>query len=160
VRESALNGLSGPILARRTIRVAMREVDQAGVIYFPVAYEWHEGLFTSWMAVIGQPISRLLPRGMATATVASRANYLRPLRMDDVVELELTAGKAGSSSFVLHTAGRKRGESQIAIDVESTHVWTALTVEGIDKPRELSAQPLPEWLREAFAHQVDEPPVV
>ena len=138
----------------------MREVDQAGVIYFPVVYEWHEGLFTSWMAVIGYPISQLLPRGMATATVASRANYLRPIRMDDVVELELTAGRAGSSSFVLHTAGRLRGESKIAIDVESTHVWTALTVEEIGRPRELSTHPLPEWIRDAFAHQVDEPPVV
>lgn len=160
MREATMHENQGPVLARRTIRVAMREIDQAGVIYFPVAYEWHEGLFTSWMAVIGQPISRLLPRGMATATVASRANYLRPLRMDDVVDLALTAGRAGTASFVLQTAVRKSGESQIAIEVESTHVWTALTVEGIDKPRELSAQPLAPWLREALTTQVDEPPIV
>lgn len=131
----------------------MRDIDQSGVIYFGAVYGWHEALFTSWMAGIGAPLSRLLPLGRATATVASRAEYLRPLRMDDVVQLELRATTPGRTSLGYRTSGTKVGESDVAVVVESRHVWTELGPLMADGSRSLEAREIPAWLRAALDGQ-------
>jgi acyl-CoA thioesterase FadM len=142
--------LPGRVLAHRRYRVAMRDVDSAGIIYFPSPLAWHEGMYTSWMAVIGHPLSALLRRGQATATVASEARYLRPLALDDVVELELSAARLGTTSFTLRTVACDSTDRP-AVDVLTTHVWTVLR-DPAGRPDEtaLRAENLPDWLRDAL----------
>lgn len=150
----------GPVLAARHMRVPMRDIDQAGIIYFGNVYAWHEGLFTSWLAEIGHPLSVLLPRGEAMATVASRAEYRLPLRLDDQIRLELVPGKIGRSSFVLRTVVRLVGQTDEAIVTESTHVWTALTPDSDTGQQILKSIPVPDWLNTALQGPAGDPPLV
>lgn len=147
---TALHAGPGPVLAVRKFRVPMRDVDQAGVIYFAAVYGWHEALFSSWMADIGAPLSRLLPRGLAITTVSSRAEYKRPLRLDDVVSLELRTMRMGQASFEYRTTCTKQGEEEVAVAVDTTHVWTVLGPIVPDSPRTMATEPIPPWMRDGL----------
>ncbi|MER7995558.1 acyl-CoA thioesterase [Micromonospora chalcea] len=134
-----------PLLARLGLRVPMRDVDQAGVIYYPAPLAWHEQLYTGWLDAIGHPLSGLLRAGEATATVSANADYLAPVSLDDRVDLELRSGPVGRSSFTLCSVGFRRPDRREAVRVRTVHVWSRL-----DGGR-LRAAPMPDWLREALS---------
>lgn len=132
----------------------MGDIDQAGIIYFARVYSWHEALFTSWMADIGAPLSRLLARGLATATVASSADYIRPLRLDDRVCLELRASHVGRASFRYRTVCTKLDDPEPCVIVESTHVWTVMTAGTSGEAATIGSAELPSWFRKALNGEV------
>src|SRR3546814_5004544 len=124
------------ILKRTFHRIPMAEVDAAQVIYYASPYLWRESIFTSWLAEVGHPLRDLLERGLGTPCVASSAKYLRPLRLDHVVTLELRSGKVGDRSFdlgldVIDAAGQLVGQ------VETTNVWVKTRSE--EQPSELQS---------------------
>ena len=142
-----------PALVRRRMRVPMKDVDFAGVIYFGVVYGWHEGLYTSWLVELGHPLSSMVSRGTAAMTVSSGAEYVRPLRLDDVVLLELATRHIGRTSFTLQTRCFKEGESEWSVLVESTHVWSQVHTPGGNAAAGIGPQPLPDWLREGLGRR-------
>lgn len=143
---------AGAILATQEMRVPMHDVDAAGIIFFGAPYSWHEALYTSWLAAIGRPLSGLLRRGYATATVASSARYVAPLALDDVVRLDLRPGSIGRTSFAMHSDARLLPGGELAVAVTCRHVWTVTPASGDLGPGErIGARPLPDWLRAALS---------
>lgn len=128
-------------LRNETHRICMSEVDAAQVIYYASPYHWREAIFTAWLAEVGHPLRSLLDAGLGLPCVSSSAKYLRPLRLDDVVGLELRAGAVGTSSFGMVMDVRDP-EGELGAQVETTNVWLE------PDAGELRPAPLPQWLRE------------
>lgn len=130
------------ILARRSYRVPMGDVDAAGVLYYAACYPWKEQMFTTWLADIGRPLVELLDRGCGLPCVASGAEYHRPVRLDDVLEQVLVCEHVGNRSLRLRLdVVAESGE--LAVEVRTTNVWVERDQDG----RQTSAE-LPAWLRE------------
>jgi acyl-CoA thioesterase FadM len=122
------------------LRVAMADVDAAGILYFATPYRWQELLFTGWMHAIGHPVSALLESGNGCPAVRSSCEYLRPLRLDDFVRCELACEDAGRTSFEIGMLGYHEASGELAVQTATRHVWVENGV----------AAPMPDWLRAAL----------
>jgi acyl-CoA thioester hydrolase len=134
------------VLSRAIYRLCMVDVDAAQVIYFASPYRWHEGVLSNWLADIGHPISRMLAdEHQAMPAIASSARYLRPLRLDDVVTLELVIDRIGTTSLAIGTDVRA-ADGELAAQVRTTNVWTVFHEDGT-----LSPTAVPDWFRQLAA---------
>lgn len=131
------------MLREETHRICMSEVDAAQVIYYAAPYHWREAIFTSWLASVDHSLRSILDAGLGMPCVASSATYRRPLRLDDVVALELRAGPVGTSSFGL-VMDVQDPAGELGAQVETTNVW--LEPDG----GELRPAALPAWLRDVL----------
>lgn len=147
-----LNGGAQP-LARARRRLAMGDVDAAGILYFAAPYRWHEELFSSWFATIGHPVSGMLRAGTGCPCVGSSASYAVPLTLDDEIELHLRPSAAGRTSFALTTTVYRVADRVSAVSATSQHVWSVFPAGS--PATALRSAPLPGWLRDAVS---DAPP--
>jgi YbgC/YbaW family acyl-CoA thioester hydrolase len=132
---------TGPAeLARARLRVPLRDVDAAGLIYFGAPFPWSEAILSEWMAQEVRPLGSLFADGVALPVVATRAEFHSPLRQDEIVDLVLSTTRLGRTSLTLRTEAC-RPDGEVAIVVESVHVF----VTGLDA--DLRPTPLPAWLR-------------
>lgn len=136
-------------LARARRRLAMGDVDAAGILYFAAPYRWHEELFSSWFATVGHPVSGMLRGGTASPCVGSSAGYSVPLALDDAIELCLSPASVGRTSFALTTTAYRVADAVAAVTVTSHHVWSLFSPGA--PATALRAEPLPTWLRELLA---------
>lgn len=118
----------------------MSDVD-AVQINFTAHFRWMDKGFHELLVVLGHPLSTILADGCGTPAVDARCNYLRPVQIDDVVELRSRIGAVGRSSFIVEHDMRLAEEPIARGSVK--HVWIELS----PSPR---AQPVPEWLLAAF----------
>lgn len=125
----------------RSHRITMAEVDAAEVIFYAVPYFWRSTAYTEWLAEIDRPLRQMLGSGLSTPCVASSCSYRAPMRLDDVVELELRSGRVGTSSYELGLDVRG-ADGELTAQVETTNVWVDTTG---DAP---TSVPVPGWFRE------------
>jgi YbgC/YbaW family acyl-CoA thioester hydrolase len=130
-------------------RVAMADVDAAQILYFTSPYRWMEDQFTRFLADSGKPLSVLLREGLGMPVVESRAQYLAPLFLDDVVEQRLVVESTGRTSFALRCDIGRAGDAAIATAVFAAHVWAERS--GPARDGAFAPAPLPDWLRTALA---------
>ena len=119
-------------------RVGMVDVD-AVQINFAVYFRWMDHGFHALLRSLGHPLSSLLAKGYATPAVDAQCNYLRPVRLDDLVVGTCRFTAAGRSSFV--AAHRFEHEGELVAEGAIKHVWIAGT------PGRAAA--LPDWLLDA-----------
>jgi acyl-CoA thioester hydrolase len=136
---------TGHVLWRDNYRLTMGDVDAAGIVHYVNPYRWRDTAYTGWLLSIGRPLSGLLAAGTVTPCVMSTAQYLRPLRLDDVVALTLVVERVGRTSFDLRMDAFGSNE-ELAVQVRTRNVWTVRSADGL-----MSPVALPAWLREALA---------
>lgn len=148
VRDAGVSRSDPAVLHVHTHRLSMRDVDAAGVIYYPVAAALYEATLTGWLNVLGHGISTHLRDGVAIPAVESRLTFSRPLSLDQLVSIRLRVSRAGGSSFTLRAEFVPDGSDEVAIVVETTHVWVELRVspEGDGTHRRMASRELPPWL--------------
>jgi YbgC/YbaW family acyl-CoA thioester hydrolase len=129
-------------------RVAMADVDAAGIIYYATPLRWAERITSAWLADIGLPIRRILADGLGAPAVRTEVLYHEPLAVDDEVEASLSLERAGSTSFTSRVDFRRAGRPEIAVEVRTVQVWVRL---GHDEARTLAATPLPAAITRAAA---------
>jgi acyl-CoA thioester hydrolase len=118
----------------------MADVDAAGLIYFAAPLPWAERLFNDWMADLGYGTSRLFASDLAYPVVDTHVEYRTALRLDDMMRLELTVSRMGTSSFTVRTRAIRESDAALCVQVELVHVFvTGLSSE----PRPAR---LPGWL--------------
>lgn len=101
--------------------VAFQDVDAAGILFYPRFLVYMHDAYVSWLAAIGCPLPELLRQPSWIAPIASvQADFLRPLRFGDVVDVRLVLGQRGRSSF---RVGFRidRGEEPAAVG-QTSHV--------------------------------------
>lgn len=140
-----------PLLRGARRRVVMADVDAARILYFGTPFRWFEELFTLWLQSIGHSAGHMLSTGVSTPVVASHCEYLRPIGLDDLVDLELRAGAIGERSFSVHGFAVKENERGSALQFEAAHVWVEF--DELDHGVALRAKPLPSWLRSSLREE-------
>jgi 4-hydroxybenzoyl-CoA thioesterase len=132
------------VLAREHYRVAMADVDAAGVLYYAAPYRWRERVFTNWLAAVGWPLRTMLESGHSCPCVESSARYLAPVRLDDELELSLVAARIGHRSFGDRMEGRTV-DGRLVVEVSAALVWVEMDGSGAAR-----ARPLPPGFRAAL----------
>ncbi len=124
----------------------MAEVD-AAQIHFTAMYRWMDRGFSTWLAEVGYPFTRLLEEGPGVPIVESRARFLERVQLDDEVELTTTVGGIGRTSF--RSRHRFHRDGKLAVDGELVHVCVN---------RE-TRTPLvvPDWIRRAAVARGEDP---
>ena len=126
--------MPAPVQIERT-RVAWDDTDAGGRIHFTAAFRWAEAAETA----LGRSLGLLddwgdLPRRSV------EAEYLRVLRFEDEIEVELRPDRVGTTSITYTWEIRRDGE----VCVRGRH--TAVHVDANGEP-----VPLPEKMRRALS---------
>jgi acyl-CoA thioester hydrolase len=81
------------------VRVRYAETDAAGVVYHANYLVWMEVARIDWLRELGHPIAAIEARGVVLPVVDVRVRYLRPARLDDLVEVALWVDAVGPATF-------------------------------------------------------------
>ena len=122
------------------LRVRYAETDAAGVVYHANYLVYFEVARVELLRALGLPITEVESRGLVLPVVEARLKYLRPARLDDLLEVSLSIQSVGAASFTC------------AYEIERDGLllasgWTRLAVCERESGR---CMPMPPWLRELF----------
>ena len=132
--------LSQPPRFTTPIRVRYAETDAAGVVYYGNYLTYFEVVRVELLRALGHPITAIEERGVLLPVVEARLKYLRPARLDDLLEVSASVESIGPASFAFDYEVTRDGLLLVA-------GWTRLAVCERDTGR---AMPMPGWLRELF----------
>jgi acyl-CoA thioesterase FadM len=78
--------------------IRFQDVDAAGIIFFARALELCHDLYVEMLGDLGHPLHRALKGPWLTPIRHAEADYLRPLRFGDRVQIALVAAHLGPAS--------------------------------------------------------------
>lgn len=120
--------------------VRFRHCDPAGIVFYPRYFEMINDLFEDWFAQLGQPFHAIhATNATGVPTVSLQAEFLRPCRLGETLELALELTELGKSSFKLAYMFTHEGE----VRVRANAVVVFVSREG-----ELKSVPIPAEVRE------------
>lgn len=122
------------------VRVRYAETDAAGVVYHGNYLTYFEVVRVELLRALGHPITTIEEQGVLLPVVEARLKYLRPARLDDLLEVSASVESVGPASFAFDYAVTRDGLLLVS-------GWTRLAVCERDTGR---AMPMPGWLRELF----------
>ncbi|MGZ6144051.1 MAG: acyl-CoA thioesterase, partial [Myxococcales bacterium] len=70
-------------------RVLYGDTDQMGVVYYANYLRFFEGARNEWIRSIGIPYTEIEQRGIMLPVYEAAAQYLRPARYDDLLEIPM-----------------------------------------------------------------------
>jgi 4-hydroxybenzoyl-CoA thioesterase len=91
--------------------------DPASIVYYPAFFDLQHAAGEDWYReALGCGLPELIrARGIGTPTVSIQGEFLRPLRMGDILRWEIRVLRLGRASVQLHYAGMKDGVKHLAI---------------------------------------------
>ena len=122
------------------VRVRYAETDAAGVVYHGNYLIYFEVARVELLRALGHPITAIEAQGVLLPVVEARLKYLRPARLDDLLEVSVSVESVGPASFALDYEVTRDGRLLVG-------GWTRLAVCERDSGR---AMPMPGWLRDLF----------
>lgn len=115
--------------------VAFQDIDAAGVVFYPRFLVYMHDAYVAWLAHVGCPLPEVLREHRWIAPIASvGADFLRPLRFGDTIDVSVVAGSRGRTSYRVGFRVDRAGEP-VALG-QTSHV---VLIEG-------RAAPVPEDL--------------
>ena len=120
-RETLLSRPSG---ASFHMNVRFQDVDAAGVVFFPTLLVYMHDAYVALLEQVGTPLPRVLQDRRWIAPIAEcHAEFLKPLRFGDSVEVQVVAATA---SRVAMRLGYRilRGDEAVAVG-QTVHVFLA-----------------------------------
>lgn len=121
-------------------RIRYHETDAQGFLFNSRYLELVDVAFTELIRELGWSYHELIALGADPSVVRAEVDYLRPLRMDDVVELYVHCLHVGRSSFRLRTEFRRGNEDVAAAELAYVNV----------DPQAATSTPLPEVVADRF----------
>lgn len=86
----------------RTRSVRFQDVDAAGVIFYPVLFEYCHDLYVEFLAANDTPLNDVLRQGSWAAPIRhAEADYIAPLRFGDPVSVELCCAHLEATEVTL-----------------------------------------------------------
>lgn len=136
------------MIARRERRVEWGDCDPAQIVFNPRFFEWFDAQTAAIFEVAGLSKRDLMQRPdfAGFPLVETRAKFLRPSRVGDLVIIESTIVAIRRSSFDVQHRLFNNGE--LAVDGFETRVWTVRDPADADRIR---SQPIPADVRERLA---------
>lgn len=124
-------------------RVALHDIDAAGVLFFAHLFRHAHDAYESWLRALGHPLAGMLrEQRIALPLVHAEADYHEPLRHGDEIEVRLEPVDVRASRFAV----RYR-----FINGTGTQVASARTVHCCIDPDSGAARTLPDALAVAIA---------
>jgi 1,4-dihydroxy-2-naphthoyl-CoA hydrolase len=124
-------------------RVALHDVDAAGVMFFAHLFRHAHDAYEALMGAVGQPLDRLIrERRTLLPLVRAEADYRSPMRHGQDVIVDVCVAEIGTSSFRLHYRFSDGHGGTLA---------TAQTVHAHLDPDRGSGTPLPAVLTAALS---------
>ncbi len=122
------------------LRVRYAECDAQGVVFNAhyLAYFDH-ALTELWRASFGS-YGAMVDRGYDVVVASATLDFRSPARFDDLVDLEITVDRLGTTS--MHTAHRVLRGAELLVEGTMVHVF--VTTDGAGKA------PVPDWIRTAL----------
>ncbi len=87
------------------LRVRYAETDAAGVVYYGNYLTYFEVVRVELLRALGYPITAIEERGVLLPVVEARLEYLRPARLDDLLEVSAERGVHRSGLVRLRLRG-------------------------------------------------------
>ena len=124
---------------RREVR--FQDVDAAGIVFFARLLEYFHDAYVAWLASAGVSLSDALARKEWAAPLKHvEADFLRPLRFGDAIEVELVRAKLDGSALSVGYRVRALPGGEAVATGHSVHVVVdASTFRRIEPPSALRA---------------------
>ncbi len=134
---------------RARLKVRFGDIDQAGVVYYPrFLHYFHVAMEEFFSAEVGLDYARvLLDHRFGLPAVHVEADFRRPLRYGDEIDVEVRVARLGRASVEWRYAVERVGERQPA-------AYGKVVTAGIDLDT-FSTREIPDWLRSALARHAD-----
>lgn len=71
------------------VRVLYGDTDQMGVVYYANYLRFFEGARNEWIRALGLSYAQIEERGVMLPVYEASAQYLRPARYDDLIDVEV-----------------------------------------------------------------------
>jgi 4-hydroxybenzoyl-CoA thioesterase len=139
--------VSGAVLHRERRLVTMGDTDASGLIFYPAVSRWAAETFDHWLLAVDTSLKELFARGQGTPIVHVAADIRAPLGLSDVVQTTLSVAHIGTTSMRLRFECI-RADGELAVVVETTHVFVRLEQDGGFGPPRIQKEPIPPWFRE------------
>ncbi|MEZ5125556.1 MAG: thioesterase family protein [Thermoleophilia bacterium] len=124
------------------LRVRYAETDAAGVVYYGNYLTYFEVARVELLRALDMPITQVEARGLLMPVVEAGVKYLRPARLDDLLDVSLRIRSVGPASFAFDYEIHRDDGLLLATG------WTRMAVCEREQGR---CVPMPSWLRELFA---------
>lgn len=126
---------------RHTLRVRYQECDAQGVVYFARYPEYYDITITElWREALGS-YQAMVDTGTDMVVAEQRVRYRAPARFDDLIDVDVTVDRLGTTSMLSsYTVGRA-GETLVEGDLR--HVFIEVATKA--------KTPIPEAIRAALA---------
>ena len=111
-----------PALTRLTrLRVRYAETDRMGVVYYANYFVWFEVARTEWLRQSGWTYKEMEQDGISLPVIEARAEYLRPARYDDEVEIRTTGTLVTPVRVRFDYEARRAGEPAVLAAGHTVH---------------------------------------
>ena len=92
------------------VRVYWEDTDAAGIVFYANYLKFFERARTEWLRCFGFGQEALRRDGVAFIVSESTLRYLKPARLDDVVDVSVDVAHLGQASLHLAQQARRAGE--------------------------------------------------
>lgn len=127
--------------------IRFQDVDAAGIIFYPRALELCHDVYVEFLADVGFPLHESLQGAWIAPIRHAEADYLRPLRFGDRVEIALVAARLGPaappSEVTIGYRITSLADDEVAIVAQTVHTF-------LDR-QSFQRTAIPEGLERAFA---------
>src|SRR5512143_1906178 len=107
--------VNAPARFRTTVKVRFQDVDAAGIVFYPRFFEYFHDAYTQVLDDSGAPLARgINEREWAAPLRRVFAEYLRPVRFGDVLEVAIVGVKIDGTDVNVGYRATKVGGDVIA----------------------------------------------
>ena len=95
---------------RRVVR--FQDVDAAGILFYARTFDYFHDAYVAWLRERGAPLESALRSGEWAAPLhRAEAEYLRPLRFGDALDVALVSVRVGETEFTIDYRIDREGET-------------------------------------------------
>lgn len=127
-------------------RVQVADTDSARFMYYGAVYIWAEGAFTEWLVSVGHRLSRELAEHRGMPVVRTETEYLHPMGLDDVIELQVWPHYVGRTSFAIRTRMFLADSMTPTCTMTNWHTYAVIAADGVSQTLQAKSHVLPRWL--------------
>jgi acyl-CoA thioester hydrolase len=106
------------------VRVYYADTDAGGVVYHSRYLDMAERARTEMLRAVGWPV--VAADGSAFVARRSRVEWLRPARLDDLIEVHTAVAAVGGSTMTMRQTIRRGAETLCEIEIQLVHVGPGL----------------------------------
>lgn len=99
-------------------RLTWMDVDYARVVHYLRCYVWVDEAFHNHLYEHGFHIREFVEQGYGLPYLGSSCRYMRPLTLEDEIEIHLVVARQDAKGFTLQFRINKLGDSAVAVEGE------------------------------------------